>query len=528
MIILVFGSLAVLGACGSPDETAKPTVTRIPNPPNAPVVGSPTTTAAAASPAASPATAQTGQPSGPVEVDMVDVNFAPKEITIPANTDVTINLANKGAAVHNFNIDALNVHSGDVAPGASGSVTVNAAPGDYQYYCAVPGHKEAGMVGTLHVVAGGAPAATAAPSVAAATPSAATAVPPTGPVEVDMVDVSFAPKEITIPANQDVTVNLANKGAAVHNFNVDQLNVHSGDYQPGQTGTVTINAAPGDYQYYCAIPGHKEAGMVGTLHVVAGGAPATTAVPTAAAASPAATPAASPGAEAAGPQTGPVDVTLADFRIDPKEITIAANTPVTINLVNNGATAHNFNIDALNVHSGDVAPGGSGSVTINAPAGVYQYYCNIPGHKQAGMVGVLKVVVGGAPAAATPVATAAATPIASPAATAVASPGASPAVSVVLPAGDVERGKAAAAVCLGCHSVNGSPSVGPTWKDLYGSQVQLESGKTVTADDAYLYQSITDPNAETVKGFPAGAMPKFPLNDQQIADLIAYIESLKE
>jgi uncharacterized cupredoxin-like copper-binding protein len=30
---------------------------------------------------------------------------------------------------------------------------------------------------------------------------------------------------------------------------------------------VTINAAPGDYQYYCSIPGHKEAGMVGTIHV---------------------------------------------------------------------------------------------------------------------------------------------------------------------------------------------------------------------------------------------------------------------
>jgi len=86
-------------------------------------------------------------------------------------------------------------------------------------------------------------------------------------VVVVMVDISFQPKEITIAANTDVAVSLPNQGAAVHNFNVDELNIHSGDVQPGQTGSVTINAAPGDYQYYCSIPGHKEAGMVGTLHV---------------------------------------------------------------------------------------------------------------------------------------------------------------------------------------------------------------------------------------------------------------------
>jgi uncharacterized cupredoxin-like copper-binding protein len=95
--------------------------------------------------------------------------------------------------------------------------------------------------------------------------------PPAGQVAtsptIAMIDINFDPKEVTIPANTDVTINLVNKGAAVHNFNIDQLNVHSGDIQPGQTGTVTVNAPAGDYQYYCAIPGHKEAGMVGTLHV---------------------------------------------------------------------------------------------------------------------------------------------------------------------------------------------------------------------------------------------------------------------
>jgi plastocyanin len=116
----------------------------------------------------------------------------------------------------------------------------------------------------------------ACPSPAAATPGAAafgTPVPCPSPVgqagqqTVEMIDINFNPKEITIPANTDVTINLTNNGATVHNFVIDALNVHSGDYSAGQTGTVTINAAPGSYEYYCSIPGHKQAGMVGTLIV---------------------------------------------------------------------------------------------------------------------------------------------------------------------------------------------------------------------------------------------------------------------
>ena len=101
-------------------------------------------TPAAASPAASP---MAGNPV----IDLKDIKFDPREVTIAANTDVTIELDNLGAAVHNFNIDALNIHSGDITPGGKGSVKINAKPGDYTYYCNIPGHKDAGMVGVLHV-----------------------------------------------------------------------------------------------------------------------------------------------------------------------------------------------------------------------------------------------------------------------------------------------------------------------------------------------------------------------------------------
>ena len=84
--------------------------------------------------------------------------------------------------------------------------------------------------------------------------------------------------------------------------------------------------------------------------------------------------------------------------------------------------------------------------------------------------------------------------------------------------------------CAGCHSTDGSSGVGPSWKGLAGSQVTLSDGSTVTADDAYLKQSIVDPNAKIVKGFSSGVMPEdfgSKLSSQQIDDLIAYIKSLK-
>ncbi|MBW3632203.1 MAG: cupredoxin domain-containing protein [Chloroflexi bacterium] len=86
-----------------------------------------------------------------VTVEMVDIDFNPNEFSIPANTDVTVHLPNLGEIVHNFHIDPLDVHSEDVEPGAETTVTINAESGDYEYYCSIPGHREAGMAGTVHV-----------------------------------------------------------------------------------------------------------------------------------------------------------------------------------------------------------------------------------------------------------------------------------------------------------------------------------------------------------------------------------------
>jgi len=82
--------------------------------------------------------------------------------------------------------------------------------------------------------------------------------------------------------------------------------------------------------------------------------------------------------------------------------------------------------------------------------------------------------------------------------------------------------------CQGCHSLDGSASQGPTWLGLFNSKVTLQNGQVVTADDAYLFESIKKPEAKVAKGFSA-MNPSITANltDEQINALIAYIRTLK-
>lgn len=68
-----------------------------------------------------------------------------------ANHDVVITVTNAGVAIHDFTIEGAGVKSGFVKPGESKAITVNLPPGHYTFFCSVPGHRPAGMVGTLTV-----------------------------------------------------------------------------------------------------------------------------------------------------------------------------------------------------------------------------------------------------------------------------------------------------------------------------------------------------------------------------------------
>jgi cytochrome c oxidase subunit II len=82
--------------------------------------------------------------------------------------------------------------------------------------------------------------------------------------------------------------------------------------------------------------------------------------------------------------------------------------------------------------------------------------------------------------------------------------------------------------CVSCHSIDGSPRVGPSFKGLYGKTEQFADGTTGTVDDNYIRESILNPSAKIVKGF-APQMPTYQgqLKDPQIEGLIEYIKSLK-
>jgi cytochrome c oxidase subunit 2 len=79
--------------------------------------------------------------------------------------------------------------------------------------------------------------------------------------------------------------------------------------------------------------------------------------------------------------------------------------------------------------------------------------------------------------------------------------------------------------CAACHTTDGSASVGPTVKDIFGRQVKLTDGRTVRADEAYLERAIRDPSAELTAGFQP-IMPELPLTSSQVKDLVAYLQTL--
>lgn len=83
--------------------------------------------------------------------------------------------------------------------------------------------------------------------------------------------------------------------------------------------------------------------------------------------------------------------------------------------------------------------------------------------------------------------------------------------------------------CAGCHSIDGSAKVGPSFQGLYGKQESLSDGSTVQVDDDYIRESINVPAAKIVAGY-APSMPPYQgqLSDEEINLLVDYIKNLSE
>jgi len=87
--------------------------------------------------------------------------------------------------------------------------------------------------------------------------------------------------------------------------------------------------------------------------------------------------------------------------------------------------------------------------------------------------------------------------------------------------------------CFGCHSRDGSVLIGPSFKDIYGTEKIVEKdGKEikVIGDSAYIRNSIINPNDEIVKGFSKGLMKSYKgvIDDNDISEIIKYLKATSE
>ena len=192
---------------------------------------------------------------------------------------------------------------------------------------------------------------------------------------VEAFDLGFKEKELKIGPGK-VTIQEVNTGATAHTLVIDgvpgkKLSVPAHDAKD----MATFQIAAGTYTYFCDIPGHRQAGMEGKLIVDPSG------------------PAPGSGAGGGGAAAGaPAKIDAADLSFSPKELTAAAG-PVTVTLNNIGKIQHTLVVDGEPSFKKLVAdPGQSPTGTFTAKAGqTYILYCDVPGHRAAGMEAHLKI-----------------------------------------------------------------------------------------------------------------------------------------
>jgi len=82
--------------------------------------------------------------------------------------------------------------------------------------------------------------------------------------------------------------------------------------------------------------------------------------------------------------------------------------------------------------------------------------------------------------------------------------------------------------CVSCHGATGEGGRGPALNGLFGRETPLVGGQKITADEAYIRESILNPQAQLVDGF-GPIMPTFQgqISEDQLVQLLAYIKSLQ-
>lgn len=187
------------------------------------------------------------------------------------------------------------------------------------------------------------------------------------------------------------------------------------------------------------------------------------------------------------------------------ELYVPVGVPVKL-LMTSVDVIHSFYVPSFRMKQ-DVVPGMYSHVWFQAKeTGVYQVFCTeFCGTSHSAMLAKVHVVdqaefdkwVGGDPDAALPPA---------------------------------ERGKKLYTLkgCNACHSLDGAKVVGPTFKGIWGREEELVDGSKVKVDENYVMESITNPQAKLVKGFPP-SMPTFQgvVNENETKAIIEFLKTVK-
>jgi plastocyanin len=145
MLTLTLGLLLVLAGCGSSSTTSSST--------SAPASTPATTSSATSSTPAPAAGASGGQTLALAANPEGNLKFDSSTLSAKAGK-VTINFTNQASLEHNLTVASSSgavVGATPTFQGGSKTLTATLTPGSYKFYCSVPGHRQAGMEGTLVV-----------------------------------------------------------------------------------------------------------------------------------------------------------------------------------------------------------------------------------------------------------------------------------------------------------------------------------------------------------------------------------------
>ncbi len=257
-----------------------------------------------------------------VPIELKEMSFTPSSVTLEAGKPYVLKLVNKGKVKHEFSAGQffrasanrkVSSESGavkvpffteiEVLPGKTAEVfVIPVIPGTFKMLCELPGHLEAGMSGKITVtgkaptipapvlgdVASGAWLQTAGKMLDAAKPTwdakAKTVQIAAGEAGAKMF---FKPKNLTLKVGTPYKIELMNVGKVEHEYTADEFFASiafrkaedkTGEYKglllkeaevlPGQQiDLYLIPNKVGTFKILCAIPGHNEAGMNGTITV---------------------------------------------------------------------------------------------------------------------------------------------------------------------------------------------------------------------------------------------------------------------